>query len=263
MSIYEGRVYNMRCRSAGSAVASHLHKDIVVGETVYLVPGLLCDAVVWAHQHAALSADHEVRIPDMTRHASIRAMAAAILADAPARFSIAGHSMGARVALEVLAQAPDRVARIALLDTGVHPATPEEPAQRQRLLDVSAGSGMRALADLWLPPMVKEGALDADPVLRDTLYAMVDRMSPQIHHRQIAALLGRPDARAMLSAIACPALVGVGEQDRWSPPAQHAAIAAEVPHAHYVVFADSGHMAPMEAVGAVTGALRQWLGQSF
>lgn len=228
-------------------------------ETVYLVPGLLCDAIVWAHQQAALSALYDVQIPDMTHQSSIADMADAILADAPARFSIAGHSMGARVALAVIAKAPERVARIALLDTGVTPPSAEEPAKRQVLLDVSAQHGMRALADRWLPPMVRDGALDADPQLRANLYAMVERMSPQIHRQQIAALLGRPDVRGQLSAITCPMLIGVGEQDRWSPPAQHEDIAAAVPHARYVVFPDSGHMAPMETPQAVTTALEQWM----
>lgn len=228
-------------------------------ETVYLVPGLLCDAIVWEHQHAALSANYDVRIPDLTRQSSITEMADDILAQAPARFSIAGHSMGARVALAVIAKAPDRVERIALLDTGVHPASADEPERRQVLLDISAQSGMRAMADRWLPPMVRNGALDADPVLRDKLYAMVERMSPQIHRAQIAALLGRPDPRAHLQAIACPTLIGVGDQDRWSPPVQHEAMAAAIPHACYVVFPDSGHMAPMEAPQAVTAALQQWL----
>jgi pimeloyl-ACP methyl ester carboxylesterase len=230
-----------------------------LGETVYLVPGLLCDATVWAHQHAALSRDHDVRIPDLTGRASIVDMADDILADAPARFSIAGHSMGARVALAVIARAPERVERLALLDTGTHPPDADEPARRQILLDVGAKSGMRAMADRWLPPMVRDGALHSDPDLRERLYAMVERMTPQIHRAQIAALLGRPDARAQLAAITCPTLIGVGEQDRWSPPAQHAEIAAAIPHARYVVFPDAGHMAPMETPEPVTAALCEWM----
>jgi pimeloyl-ACP methyl ester carboxylesterase len=230
-----------------------------VRETVYLVPGLLCDAVVWAHQVSALTPDHDVRIPDLTRQDSIADMANDILADARPRFSIAGHSMGARVALQIVAQAPSRVSRLALLDTGIHPASADEPARRQELLDVSAGAGMRALADRWLPPMVADGALDANPVLRDTLYAMVERMTPDIHRRQIAALLGRPDARAQLHAITCPVLIGVGERDRWSPPVQHREIADLIPHADYTVFPNAGHMAPMETPEPVTAALLRWL----
>jgi pimeloyl-ACP methyl ester carboxylesterase len=228
-------------------------------ETLFLVPGLLCDAIVWEHQASALSAFYDVRIPDLTRANSIAEMAADILADAPPLFSIAGHSMGARVALEVISVAPHRVRRIALLDTGVHPVGEDEPARRQELLDVSGTHGMRALADRWLPPMVRQGALDRDASLREKLYAMVERMSPEIHRNQIAALLNRPDASALLNVIDCPVLVGVGAEDRWSPPEQHASIAAAIPHARYVVFPASGHMAPMEAPDDVTAALLEWM----
>ncbi|MFN3450563.1 MAG: alpha/beta fold hydrolase [Sphingorhabdus sp.] len=228
-------------------------------ETLILVPGLLCDATVWEHQVAALSPDYDIQIADLTSQISISDMAAYILNNAPMKFSIAGHSMGARVALSVVDQAPDRVERIALLDTGVHPATDYEPAKRQIMVDLSARSGMQALADQWLPPMVKEGALDSNPTLRQQLCDMVGRMSPEIHKRQITALLNRPDARAQLSHISCPVLIGVGEFDRWSPPEQHEEIAAGILHAEYIVFPDSGHMAPMEAPEAVSDALKQWM----
>lgn len=228
-------------------------------ETVVLVPGLLCDAAVWAHQVEALSQSYHVIVPDLSRQDSIASMASDILADAPERFSIAGHSMGARVALEVFAQAPGRVERLALLDTGVHPVDESEAAARQRLLDVSARNGMRALADIWLPPMVSDGRLDSDPYLKERLHAMVERMSPQIHRAQITALLGRPDAGAQLDVIACPVLIGVGERDRWSPPEQHRDIAAAIPHARFIVFPGSGHMAPMEAPAAVSDALLEWM----
>lgn len=227
--------------------------------TLYLVPGLLCDGIVWAHQIATLAPAYDVRVPDLTACASITDMAAGILADAPPRFAVAGHSMGARVALEMLARAPERIQRIALLDTGVHPPAPNEASARAAMLDISVTHGMRALADHWLPPMVADGALDRNPALRATLYAMVERMSPAIHRNQIGALLRRPDARPLLGKITCPVLVGVGEHDRWSPPEQHEAIAAAIPHARYVIFSDCGHMAPMENPEAVTAALSAWM----
>jgi pimeloyl-ACP methyl ester carboxylesterase len=228
-------------------------------ETVILVPGLLCDADVWAHQIAALSPRYEVIVPDLTRHDSLEGMAAHILEGAPERFSIIGHSMGGRVTLEVFRLAPARVARIGLLDTGVHPAPPEELPKRQAMLDISAGQGMTALADAWLPPMVRPGLLEANPALRATLYAMIERMTPAIHRQQITALINRPDAAPLLPQIACPALVGVGELDLWSPPDQHVPIAQAMADATMVVFEGAGHMAPMEAPEAVNAAIAEWM----
>ena len=228
-------------------------------ETVILVPGLLCDVDVWACQIAALSPRYEVIVPDLTRHDSLEGMAAHILEGAPERFSIIGHSMGGRVTLEVFRLAPARVARIGLLDTGVHPAPPEELPKRQAMLDISAGQGMTALADAWLPPMVRPGLLEADPAMRATLYAMIERMTPAIHRQQITALVNRPDAAPLLSQIACPALVGVGELDQWSPPDQHVPIAQAMADATMVVFEGAGHMAPMEAPDAINAAIAEWM----
>lgn len=228
-------------------------------ETIFLVPGLLCDATIWSHQASSLAQGYDVRIPDLGGFTSIEAMADAILCDAPSRFSLAGHSMGARVVLQIAAVAPGRVRRLALLDTGTKPLQPGELERRQALLQVSGKLGMRALAEQWLPGMVREGALTRDEKLKAALLAMVERMTPTIHANQITALLHRPDARPTLAKITCPVLIGVGEQDRWSPPAQHVAMAAKIPHARYIVFPQAGHMAPLEAPMSVTSALQNWM----
>lgn len=230
-----------------------------VDDVLILVPGLLCDAIVWDHQVDRLSARHDVRVADLRQSSSIADMAASILDAAPPRFSIAGHSMGARVALEVVRRAPYRVERLALLDTGVHPVQPGEREKREALIDLGRTHGMRALAARWLPPMVAADRLEKDPALRDALFAMVERMTPDIHRNQITALLDRPDAHAALATVRCPVLVGVGSEDRWSPPAQHRAIADALPDARLVVFEGAGHMAPMETPEAVTAALVEWM----
>ncbi len=227
-------------------------------ETVVLVPGLLCDATVWAHQQAALTSSYDVLVADITQDDAIGAMADSVLRLAPERFTLIGHSLGARVALELVRRAPARVSRLALLDTGIHPASADEPARRQVMLDLGREQGMAALARQWLPPMVHPRRLE-DTAFMHGLTAMVERMSPAIHARQIRALLNRPDAAAALGDIGCPVLVGVGAQDAWSPPAQHAAIVARIPQAEYVVFPESGHMAPAEAPEAVTACLSAWI----
>ncbi|MFN6980742.1 MAG: alpha/beta fold hydrolase [Brevundimonas sp.] len=225
---------------------------------VYLLPGLLCDATVWTHQRAALALGREVVVPDFTAYSSIGDMAQSVLDSAPERFCVAGHSMGARVAIEIVRRAPERVERLALLDTGAHPPRADEPAQRQALIDLAFSEGMEALAARWLPPMVHPDRAN-DSSIMEGLRAMVLRMSPDIYLRQVTALLGRADAFPSLRKVGCPTLIGVGRQDRWSPPAQHENILEAVPHALYVIFEDSGHMSPVEAPEAVTAALFDWL----
>jgi pimeloyl-ACP methyl ester carboxylesterase len=223
-----------------------------------LVPGLLCDAAIWQHQQAALGATHETGVPVLDSFASIPAMANALLAAAPDRFALAGHSFGARIALEVLRQAPARVERLALLDTGVHPCAAGEPERRMALVTLGESSGMRAVARAWLPPMLHMDAR-TNIALVATLEAMVERSTPQRFRNQQQALIARPDARAVLRLVRCPMLVLCGREDAWSPLSQHEAIAGAIAHARLVVIERCGHMAPVERPDEVTAALRAWL----
>jgi len=223
-----------------------------VRPTLFLLPGLLCDAEIWSHQSAALSEFAEIVIPDFRFVRSIPAMAQLVLDGAPDRFSVAGHSMGGRVALEVFRMAPERVERLALLDTGIHPRRPGEEAGRQELIDLARRDGMEAMAARWLPPMLHSDHM----ALLAPLTAMVKRSTPETFENQQRALLDRPDARAVLPAIHCPTLVLCGREDAWSPVAQHEEIAALIPGSKLVVIEECGHMSPVEQPDAVTNALK-------
>jgi pimeloyl-ACP methyl ester carboxylesterase len=226
---------------------------------VVLVPGLLCDASIWAAQIATLKPRADVAVADLSQLDSLEDMAQAALGLRGGPIVVIGHSMGARVALEMFRAAPDRFVKIGLLDTGVHPVRDGEEAGRQALVDLAFKQGMHALADRWLPPMVHENRRN-DPFLMEPLKAMVLRATPEQHHRQIRALLNRPDARPLLPMIECPTLVMVGRQDRWSPVSQHEEIASLIPHAQLRIIEESGHMSPAEQPGEVANLLFSWLG---
>ena len=223
--------------------------------TVFLLSGLLCDETVWADQRAVLSEFADVAIPDFRYVSSIKAMAGLVLDAAPERFSVAGHSMGGRVALEVVRTAPDRVERLALLDTGVHPRAAGEEAKRQPLVELARSQGMAAMAARWLPPMLHPD----HSALFQPLTEMVLRSTPETFANQQGALLDRPDARKVLQSIQCPTLILCGRQDAWSPVSQHEEIAASIPQSRLVIVEDCGHMSPVEQPVAVTKALCGWL----
>ena len=223
---------------------------------LYLLPGLLCDAATFAAQRQALSDTHEVRVPNFFGFDSIPAMAAQVLMDAPEQFAVLGFSMGGRVALEIIRAAPHRVTHLGLLATGAHPPRAEEAAPRQELVELANTHGMAALAARWLPPML---APTADPMVRDIATAMICRATPEIHARQINALMHRPDATDLLPQISVPTLVVCGELDAWATPAQHARIAAAIPCAGLVSVPGSGHFVPLEAPDALSDEIRAWL----
>ena len=187
---------------------------------------------------------------------TINAMAQLVLENAPERFSIAGHSMGGRVALEVFRMAGTRIEKLALLDTGIHPPKPTEAASRQALVDLARRDGMDALATPWLQPMLHPDHAALIPPIMN----MVNRNTPDTFENQQRALLSRPDAITVLASIHCPTLVLCGREDQWSPVSQHEEIAALIPGAKLVVIERSGsRMAPVEQPEAVSSALREWI----
>lgn len=231
--------------------------------TLMLLPGLNCDAAVWAPQVAALKSQANCLIPAWGLRDSLTAMAEQVLAEAPSeRFAVAGHSMGGRVALEVLRLAPQRVERLALLSTGTHPlaageAGEKEKAGRMALLKIAQAQGMRAMAKEWAKGMVHPDRLGT-PLFEQVL-DMFERGSAAQYAAQIKALLNRPDAAPLLPTIQCPTLVLTGREDGWSGPAQHEAMAAAIPGAQLVIVEHSGHMCTLEQPQAVSAALAAWL----
>ncbi len=229
-----------------------------------LVPGLMCDEAVWADVIPKLSAVATCQVVSHGLAASVPQMAKQLLAQAPERFALAGHSMGARVALEVFRQAPDRVSRIALLDTGYLPLAggdkgQQEIAKRQQLLHTARTQGVRAMASQWVQGMVHPDRLSDAPLI-DAIVTMFERQSADHFDAQIRALLARPDASTVLQSLNVPTLIACGDQDAWAPLAQHQAMQALAPHALLAVFPHAGHMAPMERPRAVAEVLVGWMG---
>lgn len=217
--------------------------------TLLLIPGLLCDQTVWRDVMGRVPAV----VADLRAQSTITEMAEDCLAKTSGPLRIAGHSMGARVAMEIARLAPERVMRLALLDTGAHPLALGEQAKREEIIAFAYEQGMEALAARWLPPMVYEPN-QSDSLMED-LQAMVLRQSVEIHARQINALIRRPDALSYLHSITCETLLMTGAEDSWSPPAQHERMRDLLPNASLRVIEQAGHFAPIERPEEVSEAL--------
>ena len=190
-----------------------------------LVPGLLCDAKVWQPQIDALSDLATIQVCEHGTQDSLPGMARTILEAAPPRFALAGHSMGGRIAVEVMRIAPERVTALGLFDTGTHPLAPgaegeKEAAGRHELLSIARRDGMRAMGRKWIQGMVHPSRL-ADTALIEAVLDMFESKSPEIFAAQIRALLTRPDGGNVLPTVSCPTLLLCGHEDAWSPPQRH------------------------------------------
>src|SRR5512145_652794 len=175
---------------------------------VVLLPGLLNDHRLWAHQTAALAPLAECSVADLTLDDSLAAMSARVLAAAPARFALAGMSMGGYVALDILRRAPERVERLALLDTTARPDTPDQTQRRQDAVAIARAGGFDKIMPTMLPLLVHPDHLALERV-GGVAKDMARTIGAEAFSRQQNAIMHRPDARPGLPRIACPTLVVV------------------------------------------------------
>jgi pimeloyl-ACP methyl ester carboxylesterase len=232
--------------------------SVVTKIPLLLLPGLLCDARLWRDQVADLSAVADPFVADLTLDDSFEAMARRALARMPERFALAALSMGGYVAFAVLRSAPERVIRLALLDTSARPDTEFQARRRRGLMALARGGHFRGVTPRLLPQLLHPDNL-ADPELTGEIMAMAERVGRQAFIRQQAAILNRPDSRPDLRRIAVPTLVAVGVADQLTPRDRAEEIAAGIPGAMLRVIEGCGHLPPMERPALTSALLREWL----
>jgi pimeloyl-ACP methyl ester carboxylesterase len=225
---------------------------------IVLVPGLNCSARLYAEQVPALWGFGPVTIADHRCHDSVAAIAAHILATAPPRFALAGLSMGGYIAFAIAREAPERVTRLALLDTSARPDTAEQSERRRGMIALAEGGRFSELPDLLFPVFVHRNR-QGDETLRAIVRTMAEETGPQAFVRQQRAIMTRPDCRPLLTSIRCPTLVLVGDGDELTPPALSEEIAAGIASARLIRVPDCGHLSTLERPEAVNRALVEWL----
>jgi 2-keto-3-deoxy-L-rhamnonate aldolase RhmA/pimeloyl-ACP methyl ester carboxylesterase len=246
--------------SPASAHSAHHARSACAAERppLVLLPGMLGDARLFDAVLPALAAHAAPRVARIDLDDTVAGMAESVLAAAPPRFALAGHSLGAIVALEVVRRAPGRVSRLALLNASARPAS---AAQLAAWADLRAAATEGSFADLarsFARAVVPAARRDDGPLLA-AAEAMAHAVGPAGLLRQLAAQEGRPDGRPGLGDVRVPTLVLSGAEDDVCPPELQRELAAGVPGAHHVVAPGAGHLAPLEDPDATAAALVAWL----
>ena len=223
-----------------------------------LLPGLLCDAALWSAQTRYFSARREVIIPDLSGSDTIPDLASHVLDIAPPNFALVGLSMGGYVAQEIMRRAPERVDRLALLDTSARADTPQAIRRRRGLVAQSRvgtfrGVTPRLLKDL-IHPMHQNGPI------AETVMAMAVRVGREAFARQQNAIIKRIDGRPYLGDIRVPTLILFGAEDRITPVPIAEELHELIPGSVLQIIPDTGHLPPLESPDAVNAALTSWLG---
>ena len=225
---------------------------------IVFVPGLLCSAEVFAPQAAALWPFGPVMIASTLEGKTLAEIAAAILAAAPNHFALAGISMGGYICFEIMWQAPERVVKLALLNTSARPDTSEETMQRRALVAQAKTGDFKAMLAQVMPAILHPAHRN-DPALRDTNLRMGSTVGFEGFARQTEAIIERIDSRPSLPAISVLALVLAGDSAPLMPPDQAVEIAAAIPQTRLVVVPECGHASTLEQPGTVNQALIDWI----
>ena len=225
---------------------------------IVLVPGLLCSAEAFASQIAALWPFGPVMVASTLAGEAMDEMATSILRHAPPRFALGGISMGGYVCMEIMRQAPDRVARLALLSTSARPDTPEQSERRRAMLRQARESDFAAWVEEVLTSIMHPSR-QADAGLRAVNRRMGTAVGLAGFARQTEAAIRRPDSRSSLTAIRVPTLVLVGDSDALIPPEHSQEIASLIPGSKMVVIPNCGHSSALEQPDLVSSALTTWM----
>ncbi|SDO40900.1 Pimeloyl-ACP methyl ester carboxylesterase [Lutimaribacter pacificus] len=235
---------------------------MTMAEPLVFLPGMMCDARLFEPQLTALSRERPVMVAPVSGGERIEEIASGLLDALPRKFALAGLSMGGIVAMEILRRAPDRVARIALMDTNPLAETPQSASAYEPLLiKARAGRLDEALRDMMRPDYLAPGPGRMEVMNR--FLGMAADHGPEVFTRQVRALQRRRDQQPTLRRCKVPALVLCGAHDGLTPPKRHSFMAELIPYAGLAIIDEAGHLPTLENPEAVTGALRGWLAQPF
>jgi pimeloyl-ACP methyl ester carboxylesterase len=227
-------------------------------EPLVLIPGMMCDARLFAPQIAAVSSARPVMVVPPLDAETMQGFAEDLLAVAPPRFALAGLSLGGIVAMEVIRQAPERVTRLALLDTNPLPdPTEKAPIREAQVAQVLAGGLAPVMRDEMKPNYLADGPAKAQ--ILDLCMEMAVALGPQVFARQSKAIQTRPDQTATLRGVTVPSLILCGEADQLCPLSRHELMHDLIPQSRLVVVPGAGHLPTLEQPNRTNEALLSWL----
>lgn len=227
-------------------------------EPLVLLPGMMCDARMYASQVTSFSTERAVTVAPITQGERIEEIASNILTQVPHRFALAGLSMGGIVAMEILRRAPDRITRLCLMDTNPLAETPDHAAAREPwIIGVRAGRMADVLQD-WMRPEYFAPGPQRQMVLRQ-MYDMAESLGPEVFVRQCRALQRRSDQQSALRRCKAPTMILCGEHDTLTPVKRHTFMAELIPYAELRILPGAGHVPTLETPESVTAAMRDWL----
>ena len=223
-----------------------------------MIPGMMCDERIFAPQIEALLAEVSVHIADISKHDNISDLAADVLSHAPPKFSLAGHSMGGIVAMEICSQAPERVEKLVLIDTNPKSELEEVKAKREpQISDALSGKLINVIRDEMKPNYLASN--ENQDIILNVCMEMALSLGPKVFINQSRALQGRSDQQNNLKVLDMPVLIMCGSEDKLCSIEKHELMHNMISNSKLEVIKNAGHLPTLEQPAKTTEVLKTWL----
>ncbi len=227
-------------------------------QNLILIPGLLNDESLWKYQQQALRSQANIIIPQIQSFSDIRQQAAYILKNAPEKFALAGLSMGGYIAMEMMKQAPQRVTRVAFLDTTWQIDDAQKKQQRENMIELSAYGRFEGVTSLILKQILAPENLENQELVSQ-IKIMAKKTGQKEFVNQQKLILSRTSSVELFSQIQVPALCLVGQKDIITEASVMKEMAKALPYGYFCEVENAAHLPPLEQPNAVNAVMQIWM----
>jgi pimeloyl-ACP methyl ester carboxylesterase len=225
---------------------------------VVMIPGMMCDERIFAHQIEELGTDTEVYIADISKYSSIQELASDVLENSPPKFFLVGHSMGGIVAMEMCSQEPDRIEKLVIMDSNPKPELEETKIKREpQIRNVISGNLAQVMKEEMKPNYLADSYKQKD--ILNTCMEMALTLGPEVFVRQSRALQDRDDQQSTLKDLNIPVLIMCGAEDKLCSLEKHELMHNIINDSKLEVVMDAGHMPTLEQPQKTTEVIKSWL----
>ncbi len=225
---------------------------------VVMIPGMMCDERIFAHQIEELGTDTEVYIADISKYSSIQELASDVLKNSPPNFFLVGHSMGGIVAMEMCSQEPDRIKKLVIMDSNPKSELEETKLKREpQIRNVISGNLAQVMKEEMKPNYLADSYKQKD--ILNTCMEMALTLGPEVFVRQSRALQGRDDQQSTLEDLDIPVLIMCGSEDKLCSLEKHELMHNIINDSKLEVVMGAGHMPTLEQPQKTTEVIKSWL----
>lgn len=159
---------------------------------------------------------------------------------------LCGLSMGGYIALNAIANHPERFTALILSDTNCTADAPEAKEKRMSTIESIKKNGVEKLANDLLPNLFAPGSFKSNSEEIVAVKEMIVTTTIPSLNKSLHALANRKETCSKLAKIKVPVLILVGEADKITPLEAAKSMQEKIKDATMHIISGAGHLSNME-----------------